>query len=273
MLRPDLKAYFARLGYAGDAQPGLAALAELHRLHPQTIPFENLSPLIGEPVPLDLRSLQEKLVARRRGGWCFEHNLLFKAVLRQMGFSVAGLAARVRWQQPAGAIPARSHMLLLVELDEGSYIADVGFGGLTLTAPLRLVTGLEQRTPHGVFRLQRDGNGEDYGLSALLPQGWALLYSFDLQVQDAADYEHANWYLATHPASQFLTTLMAARPAPEGRHRLRNGNYSLQRADGSMRECRLRSLEELKALLRSQLLVEVPDVAGADRRLEALLQS
>jgi N-hydroxyarylamine O-acetyltransferase len=177
-MKPDLGAYFARIGYAGDARPDLGTLRELHLRHPQAIAFENLSPLLAQPVPLDLAALQAKLVHARRGGWCFEHNLLFMAVLRELGFAVTGLAARVLWMQSPETVSPRSHMLLQVDIGGDSYIADVGFGGLSLTAPLQLVADLEQQTPHGSFRLERTTDG--YRLWAQLPQGWRVLYQFDL---------------------------------------------------------------------------------------------
>ena len=102
----DLGAYFARIGYDGPATPRLETLREIHRLHPQAIAFENLNPLLHWPVPLDMQSLQQKLVTQRRGGYCYEHNLLLKHALERIGFRVAGLAARVLWNQSGGRDPA-----------------------------------------------------------------------------------------------------------------------------------------------------------------------
>src|SRR5262245_23414684 len=121
----DLDAYFDRIGYDGPVAPTLDVLKSIHRLHPQTIPFENLDPFLDRPVELDIASLQRKMVGGLRGGYCFEHNLLFMEVLKALGFSVSGLGARVLWNQPAGAITARSHMLLRVELDGCTWLADV----------------------------------------------------------------------------------------------------------------------------------------------------
>src|SRR5258706_9939498 len=149
----DLARYFERIGFRGTPAASLEVLWQLHALHPEAIPFENLSPFLGEPVKLDVASLEEKLVRGARGGWCFEHNLLFSHVLLGIGFHVTRLAARVRWNVAADVTTARSHMLMLVRIAETDYVADVGFGGLTLTAPLRLAPGEEQRTalePHRI---------------------------------------------------------------------------------------------------------------------------
>ncbi|HLT71425.1 MAG TPA: arylamine N-acetyltransferase, partial [Cyclobacteriaceae bacterium] len=137
-----LDAYLKRIQYVGDRSPTLATLKSIHRLHPQHIPFENLNPLLRIPVKLDLASVVNKMISGRRGGYCFEHNLILKTMLEWLGFKVKGLGARVVWNQPADAITARGHMLLLIDLEGVRYIADVGFGGMTLTSPLELKAGV-----------------------------------------------------------------------------------------------------------------------------------
>src|SRR5690606_30227601 len=155
----DLDAYLKRIRYTGPHTPTLNTLRAIHALHPAAIPFENLNPLLRIPVTLDPASLHAKLVEAKRGGYCFEQNLLFKDALEAIGFPVTGLAARVIWNRGEDAITSRSHMLLLVEIEGEQYIADVGFGGQTLTAPLRLELDVEQETPHEPFRLiEHDGD-------------------------------------------------------------------------------------------------------------------
>jgi len=212
----DLEAYFARVGFSGARSPTLDTLRDLHLAHAQTIPFENLNPLLGWRVALDLPSLEEKLVRSGRGGYCFEQNALLATALRELGFNVTGLAARVLWNAPEDSIRPRSHMLLKIDLGGGeSYIADVGFGGLTLTTPLRFVAGPEQATAHEPFRLVPLDEG--FKLQALIGTAWKTLYRFDLQAQFDVDYEVANHYMSTYPASHFRSTIIAARPVPGGR--------------------------------------------------------
>ena len=153
----DVDAYFDRIGYADSPSVSLDTLAALQLQHAITIPFENLNPLLRWPVQLDTPSLEQKLIRDKRGGYCFEQNLLFSAVLRQLGFRVTWLAARVLWNVPEAVVMPRSHMLLLVDLDGVRHVADVGFGGVTLTAPLRLQVDCEQHTPHERFRLIASG--------------------------------------------------------------------------------------------------------------------
>ena len=152
----DLDSYLTRIAYSGARTPTLETLRALQGLHPLSIPFENLDTLAGRPVKLDVPSLERKLVASRRGGYCFEQNLLFKHALRALGFDATALAARVVWERPSGEVRARSHMVVLVALEGRSYICDVGFGGLTPTAPIELVPGAEQPTPHETFRVVRE---------------------------------------------------------------------------------------------------------------------
>ena len=144
----DLSAYLERIGYQDEPAPDLATLASIVLGHAQSIAFENLDPFLGRPVALDPASLQAKLVAGGRGGYCFEHNLLLAHALRAAGFRTTGLAARVLWKRPRGEPPPRTHMLLRVYVDEGAHLVDVGFGGLTLTGILRLDAYVAQTTPH-----------------------------------------------------------------------------------------------------------------------------
>src|ERR1700693_5745426 len=132
----DLDAYLARIGYSGPRRADVATLRAIHGLQPTAIPFENLDPLLGRPVALDLASLQAKLVGGRRGGYCYELNTLLAAALEALGFLVVRLGARVRWRAPPERPDgARTHMLLRVDLAEGPYLADVGFCGRAFPPP------------------------------------------------------------------------------------------------------------------------------------------
>jgi N-hydroxyarylamine O-acetyltransferase len=261
--RIDLDAYLARVGYGGPREPTLAVLRALHVLHPAAIPFENLDPLMGAPVSLSLDALQAKLVAGGRGGYCYEQNGLFKAALEALGFQVTGLAARVRWGAAEDApLRPRSHMLLRVSLPEGPYLADVGFGGLVLTAPLRLDSPDAQATPHERFRLAplEDGVLE---LQAELGQAWRALYRFDMAPHLAPDYEPLSWFSGTHPSSPFTSSLMAARTGPEGRFTLSDTRFTARRPGLPPAERTLATLEELKSVLREDFGLTLPE--GVER--------
>ncbi|MEW6629661.1 MAG: arylamine N-acetyltransferase [Pseudomonadota bacterium] len=253
----DLDAYFARIGYDGPADASLGTLQTLHAIHPRAIPFENIDPLMGVPVGLDAGSLQDKIFRRGRGGYCFEHNLIFMHALKALGFSVSGLAARVLWGQPDDAITARSHMLLRIELDGKTYIADVGFGGLTLTAPLLLQAGLAQQTPHETFRIA--DAGDNLRLQANIGSDWRTIYRFDMQQAYEIDYAVASHFLQTHPSSHFLTTLVAARALPDRRYALRNNRLSTHHAGGYSEQLEIATAAELADVLEKQLAILIPD--------------
>lgn len=266
----DLEGYLDRIGLSGRPVADLPTLRELHRLHPQAIAFENLSPLLGEPVLLDIPALQDKLVTRRRGGWCFEQNLFFSHVLRTVGFQVKTLAARVRWNVPPGVTTARSHMLMLVTVDGVRHIADVGFGGLVLTAPLRLEAGVEQETPHERHRLVPSGDA--FILEARVAGEWQALYVFDLHEQIQADYEVSNWYLAHHPQSQFVTGIIAARTHDHERHALRNTRYAVHRGAETERR-HIGSVAEMRAVLEGPMRIALPRHPELDRRLQRVIDA
>lgn len=248
----DLDRYFARIGYAGTTRPDAATLAALHDAHTRAIPFEGLDPFLGRPVDLDLAALTAKLIDGRRGGYCFEQNALFRAVLEAIGFSVVGLAARVRWMSPPETpLGPRSHMLLKVDLPEGVVLADVGFGACLLDAPLRFETDVEQRTRLGTFRL-RPADGR-FALEARQPGGWRTAYVFDLEPQLPADYDLSNWFTSTNPQMPFLGTAVLERLAETRRHKLVGRRHVTEARDGEI--VRDETIEDAEALAR--LLDEV----------------
>ncbi|TPQ38823.1 N-hydroxyarylamine O-acetyltransferase [Bradyrhizobium guangdongense] len=250
--------YLARIGYRGALKPDLATLAALHGAHTTAIPFEGMNPLLGRPVPLDLPSVQAKLVDSRRGGYCFEQNALFRAALEKVGFAVTGLAGRVRWMAPPESpLGPKTHMLLKVDLVEGPYIADVGFGACLLDAPLRLETDIEQSTAMGTFRFEdRDGR---FWLHAKQPAGWRTMYVFDLAPQIQSDYELGNYLTSTSSNTPFTTTLILERVDADRRYRLVNRRLTIEAREGHVRSERsIDSADELRQVLREVFNVEAP---------------
>jgi N-hydroxyarylamine O-acetyltransferase len=225
----DLPAYLRRIGYQGAVEPTRRALEALHLAHATHIPFENLDILLGRPIALDLASLQAKLVARRRGGYCFEHNLLFAAVLREFGFEPTLLAARVRFRTTA--ILPRTHMLLAVEAEGSRWLADVGFGGEGLLLPVPFGNGEEARHHAWTYRVIEEADTGSWVLQSRRNDGWLDLYAFTLEPQQAVDYEIANHYMSTHPASRFVQTLTVQLPGTQRRMILRNRDLIEDRGD------------------------------------------
>lgn len=265
MDRIDLEAYLRRIGYEGPRGTAPETLRRLHRLHPEAIAFENLDPLLERPVALAPDALEAKLVHGGRGGYCFEQNLLFMHALRALGFTVSGLAARVVWNQPEDTLTPRGHMLLRVTLGDTVYIADVGFGGLTLTAPLVLEAGRDQETPHETMRLERAGT--HWRLRALIGTEWRSLYTFQLEEHFQVDYEVSNYYLSSNPTSHFRHSLIAARSTPEGRHALLNNRLSFHDGKGGGERRDLQSAREIRTVLTDTFGIAVPSQAALTEAL------
>jgi N-hydroxyarylamine O-acetyltransferase len=243
----EIDRYFGRIGYGGGTVPTLAVLGDLLRHHVMSIPFENLDVLLGRPIRLDIETVFDKLVGAGRGGYCFEQNGLFAAVLTALGFAVTPLGARVRLGVPDGAQTAQTHMLLKVMVGGETYIADVGFGGLNPTAPFLLVGDQEQPTSHETYRFVRHGVG--YEMQANLSGVWTPLYRFTEEPQAAVDYEVANWFVSTAPNSRFVQNLTLARPAPDQRAVMLNDRLTIRHRDGQAEETTIADVNGLRAVM------------------------
>ena len=253
---PNLAAYLARIGYSGATEPTLAVLHELCLRHLMQIPFECLDPLLGVPVNLDPVALQAKLVSGRRGGYCHEHNAIFHDVLVTLGFTVTPLGGRVIWGRNGQPAPL-THRLTLIELAEGTFIADVGFGGQSPTVPLRLEPNLEQITPHGTYRLGRQDGVFELQFQ-LDDDRWEGLYRFTLAPQARIDYEVANWYTSTSPRSRFTQNLIVCRVVGDARINLQNTKLSIWQPDGRVEQRVLADASDLRQVLEDVMGLALP---------------
>ncbi len=248
----NLDAYLSRIGYTGARAPSLECLRALHLAHGSTIPFENLDIQMGLPIKLDLASLHEKLVRRRRGGYCFEQNTLFMAALRAFEFEPKPCEARVRYGMPA--VLPRTHMLLLVDVDGVEYLCDVGFGGEGLLHPLP-TDGEAHEQFSNTYRVVAEGALRV--LQSLHADGWFDLYAFIPEERNAVDFEMGNWYTSAYPQSRFVLTLTAQLPTPEARYTLRNRTYTVIR--NRVETTRELDDAELWKVLRDVFTLDVPD--------------
>lgn len=234
----ELRAYLGRIGHPWPGAVDEAALQALHLAHATHIPFENLDILLKRPIAIDPASLFDKLVVRKRGGYCFEQNLLFAGVLEKLGFAFTPLAARVRYR--SHAVLPRTHMLLLVHFPGGDWIADVGFGGEGLLLPIPLREDMDSRHYAWTYRVTRESGM--WLLQSRRDDAWMDLYAFTTEPQHPADYEMANYYMSTHPNSRFVQTLTVQLTTPGIRHVLRNLELTEDR--GSSSTSRMLSGEE-----------------------------
>jgi N-hydroxyarylamine O-acetyltransferase len=234
--------YCSRIGYRGALAANLDTLNAVIEAHVRTIPFENLDILLGRSISLELPDIERKLLLGARGGYCFEHNTLLLSVLEQLGFRVTPIAARVRIGRARSEVPPRTHVFLRIDFDDGVWLADVGVGGLSPTAALRLVSDSEQPTPHDSRRILCDGTWSEFALRApdarllhqvKLGEVWCDVCEFTLEPMPAIDRELGNWYTSTHPNSHFRDRLMVARSTSNGRITLLNRELTRRQRDGS----------------------------------------
>ncbi|MFD3334002.1 arylamine N-acetyltransferase [Streptomyces sp. NPDC058700] len=235
----------------------------LHRAHVGAVPFENLDVALGKPVLLDLKSLQGKLVERSRGGYCYEQNSLFAAVLERIGFAVAARGARNRSR--GAVLPPVTHALLVVTIEGEEWLADVGFGWQGPLEPVPLHDGARGQQGGWTFAIGAEDEGI-HVLRSLRPQGWTDLYAFAPQTLYPGDFVVMNHYSSSHPQSRFLGQVVAQRPGTEVRRALVRETLSVMRTDGFTEE-RIVGAAELVATLETEFGIELDDEerAGVER--------
>ncbi len=272
----DVAAYCARIGYPGTPDAGRASLAALVAAHTRHIPFENLDPLLGVPVAdLGPGALTAKLVARRRGGYCYEHNTLLRYALTEIGFDVDALGARVVWMNPDGLDGpprAETHQALTVRIpgeEHRPLLVDVGFGGQTLTAPLPWILDEVHHTDHGAFRIRAHGAG--FVLETLLRRVWQPMYTFTDQPRPLIDLEVGSWYVSTHPESKFVTGLSAALVTDDARWNLRGRHLAVHPVDGPTQRIRLDSAEQVCTTLTDRFGIDLTGLGDVEQRVAAVL--
>lgn len=267
----DLELYLGRIGHTGPCRPDRNTLDALIAAHAAAIAFENIEVLAGRVPALDLPALQHKLLGSRRGGYCFEHNLLLLAVLRQLGFNARPAEARVRANVPAEVVTGRTHLAVRVELDGRTLLADVGFGGMAPLASLEF-DGQPQRCPDGaLYRLQPIGAaGGDIALQIDTGHGWEDCYHLGPGVPQQVDLDMGNWFVATFPRSMLGNNLLVARAVDGGRLTLFNHELTFRRAaTGTLRQETLATREDFEQVLAERFGLEIAD-ADLDRVMQKL---
>jgi N-hydroxyarylamine O-acetyltransferase len=208
----DFSAYLERIGLEDDA-----TWQEIHRAHATSIQFENLDSHRGIPVSLAQEDLERKMVHERRGGYCFEHNLLLASALEHLGLEVEPMLARVRQGTPPGTVRARSHLLLRVTDDQGSrWHADVGFGLGTLLDPIPFGPDPTAQHEQSGWSFRVIEEGTELVLQAQGEDGWSDAYAFQPEPVPRVDIETSNWFTCTHPSSPFVFGLIAAVSRSDG---------------------------------------------------------
>ncbi len=246
----DVEAYLRRIDYHGPRDVSTATLRHLHRQHLFTVPFENFDIPLGTPIELDLARIYEKIVVRRRGGFCYELNGLFAALLTELGFRVKMLSARVR-HDDGGFGPEFDHMLLKVELDE-PWLADVGFGDSFVDPiPFRSGGASQMHSRRYVVLPMND----EWQLLREDDEGQAPQHAFRDISHDLSDYEQMCRFHQTSPESHFTKGWMCSRAMPDGRITLANMRIIITK-DGTREEAQLSTEADLRHCLHEFMGVE-----------------
>ena len=251
----DLEAYARRVSYRGPLEPSLGVLQDLAMAHSTSVPFENLSVLLGHGIDLRPEAIETKLVGQRRGGYCFEQNGLMLGILRQIGFQVTPLAGRVRLELPRSVTPPRTHLFLLVQIDGDRWFFDVGVGGSSLTAPVLWKLDEPQETPHDQRRIIFEGG--KYFHQILMGDAWADVYEFTGEPMEEIDRKVANWWTSTNKNSKFHQGLMAAIATPDGtRKGIMNRRFLHRHGADVLHASTIQTSEELLDVLKTEFGLE-----------------
>jgi arylamine N-acetyltransferase len=232
---------------------------------------------MGLPVfDLGAAALSDKMVRRKRGGYCFEHNGLMRYVLAGLGFDVQALTARVVWMNPAGLQgppPPLTHQLLAVRIpgDQQRYLVDVGFGGQTLTSPIRFAAGEVQQTRHEPYRVLEYGAG--HVLETLIGDRWQPLYLFTDEPRPLIDLQLGSWYVSTHPASKFVTGLAASIITDEARWNLGGRHLTVHHRDGRSERTRLANASAVLEVLMNRFGLDVGGLGDVHLRITRVLDA
>ncbi|MFF0612490.1 arylamine N-acetyltransferase [Nocardia tengchongensis] len=253
----DLDAYLARIGFTGERTPTLATLRALVHAHTTAIPFENLEIILGRGIPLDLETLQDKLIRRRRGGYCYENVALFAAALERLGFEFTAMSGRVT--RGATNLRPATHALLRVKAadDDRIWLCDVGFGW----GPLEPVELAGDRGEFGAgawrFRLELGADplgGELWTLHQFGRDGWVDRHTFATTPQYRVDFAVGNHFVSTSARSPFTMRPFVQRFHPEVHHQLDGTTWTTSYPDGS------EQVRELEVAELPKILAEVFDI-------------
>lgn len=244
----DTDAWLSRIGYVGSRKPTLENLGAMVTAHAMAIAYESIDVLLDRPPSLDPVSLQSKMIAGGRGGYCFEQNMLFRAGVRSLGYKVTSLQARVVRGLAVDAPRPMLHMVLRVDLPEGPFLADVGFGNLAPTTALRLFVDEERETPHEIMRFVK--MGDELVLQSKLGNRWEHIYRVVFLPRVDIEYEICNWFTASHPQSPYLNNLIAARPGPNRtRLTLFNSRFNVRYPSGEVDRRTIKGIDAFRDVL------------------------
>jgi N-hydroxyarylamine O-acetyltransferase len=253
----DLTTYLERINYSGSTDPTEETLNNIHISHTLNVPFENLDVFYGKSPLLDEASLYNKIVKTRRGGYCFEMNGIFSTALKQMGFKVTNLLARVTID--GINYTSKTHQVILVETGDKKWLADVGFGNDGIIAPLLLVENTDQKQFAHTYRIMKENRFGGYLLQKKVNDSYNSMYAFTMDECYPEDFVMSSHYTATFPASFFKMMRMCTMPTKEGRITLTDTHFKVIQ-NGDVTENEIKDEEDFKRYLKQYFRLDLEDI-------------
>ena len=223
---PEIAQYLKRIKL-NHCLPNLEGLTQLQDHHTKHIPFENLDIVVGREIALDLPHLFEKVIIKKRGGYCFELNTLYADLLKSVGFSLKPVLGRVWLSNPLNT-PPRNHLAHLVDLEGKTYVTDVGFGGLMTRVPLDINDSSPVHDNIGQVRVI-PFTDHQFMIQRETEKGWTNQYSFENIEISEEDIHISNYYMSTHPKSIFYSHKCIGKNTKDGRLGLFNNKISIRK--------------------------------------------
>lgn len=253
----NIDAYLERINYQGKKDITKETLYNLHTAHTLQVPFENLDVYYGREIPLDIESLFQKIVVKKRGGYCFEMNGLFSFVLKDLGFKVIDLLAKSIMDDGVTQT-SKTHQIMVVEAEGKKWLVDVGYGRDGIIAPLELNTGEDQKQFAHIYRLMEHPI-RGYILEKKVNDKYIPMYAFTLDECTPMDYLMSNHFTATFPESFFIKMKFCTIPTKEGRITLTDDKLSIIE-DNNVTEKLVEDDTEFKELLQKYFGLDLNEV-------------
>jgi N-hydroxyarylamine O-acetyltransferase len=271
----NIQAYFKRINFVFDANASkFETLSKMQLCHMSQCPFENLDVVNQKIISMNSIDVEAKIVGKRRGGYCFEQNILFQEGLRSLGFAVKPVLARVRWNRPKHVDTTFTHVILIVDVKDNNvddqYLVDVGFGGIGSNAPIQINTEAPQQTD-GLYRI---ASVEDNYLMLqwYLHENWVDMYKFRNEVALDCDMQCSNWWSCTHPGAKWKNCLFVAIVKNDiERHYILNSYYCIKNmTTGVTLKTKIESVDSLFDILQSVFGINIEDIASSEEERKIL---
>lgn len=257
----NISSYLKRIKYEGKTEISYETLCNLHIAHMLNVPFENLNVYYKKSILLDRESLYEKIVENKRGGYCFEMNGLFSFILKELGFKVTDLLARV--EVDGKFYSAKTHQVLMVEIDDKRWLVDVGFGRDGITVPLLLEEGIDQQQFGRTYRLLKDPKF-GYALQNKVEDEYHYMYAFTLDECYPADYVMSSHFTSTFPHSWFTKMRFCTMPTKKGRITLTDECFKVV-ANGQVSEAKISDEDDFNEMLKKYFAIDLDLIKVKDQ--------